>query len=41
MSAIGRKPKLILPDDLDDVTLSRMIKEAGIFYKMELRRLKE
>jgi len=33
-------PKDILPDDLDDVILGRMIKEAGMFYKMELERLK-
>ena len=32
-------PKNIPPDDLDDVTLGRMIKEAGMFYKMELERL--
>ncbi|MFT4577613.1 MAG: hypothetical protein ACI9UO_000428 [Nitrospinales bacterium] len=32
---------MIPPDDLDDVTLSKMIKEAEIFYKMELGRLKE
>ena len=29
-------PKAISPDDLDDVILDRMIKEAGMFYKMEL-----
>ena len=28
------------PDDLDDVILGRMIKEAGVFYKMELERVK-
>ena len=33
-------PKDIPPDDLDDVILGRMIKEAGMFYKMELERLK-
>jgi hypothetical protein len=27
-------PKDIPPDDLDDVILGRMIKEAGVFYKM-------
>ncbi|MBT6249970.1 MAG: hypothetical protein HOI48_12485 [Nitrospina sp.] len=27
--------KDITPDDLDDVILGRMIKEAGMFYKME------
>jgi hypothetical protein len=31
-------PKDIPPDDLDDVILGRMIKEAGVFYKMELGR---
>jgi len=29
-------PKDIPPDDLDDVVLGRMVKEAGMFYKMEL-----
>jgi hypothetical protein len=29
-------PKDIPPDDLDDEILSRMIKEAGMFYKMAL-----
>ena len=24
------------PDDLDEVILGRMVKEAGMFYKMEL-----
>ena len=33
-------PKNIPPDDLDDVILGRMIKEAGVFYQMELERLK-
>ena len=33
-------PKDIPPDDLDDVILGRMIKEAGMFYKMELERVK-
>ena len=28
----------IPPDDLDDVILGRMVKEAGMFYKMELER---
>ena len=32
-------PKDIPPDDLDDVILGKMIKEAGVFYKMELERL--
>ena len=31
-------PKDIPPDDLDDVILGRMVKEAGMFYKMELER---
>jgi len=34
-------PKDIPPDDLDDVILGRMIEEAGVFYKMELERLKK
>ena len=29
-------PKDIPPDDLDEVILGRMVKEAGMFYKMEL-----
>ena len=29
-------PKDMPPDDLDDVILRRMIKEAGMFYRMEL-----
>ena len=29
-------PKEIPPDDLGDVILGRMIKEAGNFYEMEL-----
>ena len=33
-------PKDIPPDDLDDVILGRMIKEAGVFYRMELGKLK-
>ena len=33
-------PKDSPPDDLDDVILGRMIKEAGVFYQMELERLK-
>jgi hypothetical protein len=28
-------PKDIPPDDLDEVILGKMIKEAGMFYKME------
>ncbi len=31
-------PKDIPPDDLDDVILGKMVKEAGMFYKMELER---
>jgi hypothetical protein len=31
-------PKDIPPDDLDDVILGRMIKEAGMFYKIQLER---
>ena len=34
-------PKDIPPDDLDDVILGKMIKEAGVFYKMELERIKQ
>ena len=30
--------KDIPPDDLDEVILGRMIKEAGMFYKMTLER---
>jgi len=26
------------PDDLDDVILGRIVKDAGVFYKMELDR---
>ena len=33
-------PKDIPPDDLDDVILGRMVKEAGMFYEMALERLK-
>ena len=33
-------PKDIPPDDLDDVILGKMVKEAGMFYKMELDRLR-
>ena len=32
-------PKDIPPDDLDDEILGRMVKEAGMFYRMELERL--
>ena len=31
-------PSQIPPDDLDDVTLGRIVKDAGVFYKMELDR---
>jgi len=31
-------PKDIPPDDLDDVIRGRMIKEAGMFYRMAKRR---
>ena len=31
-------PKDIPPDDLDDQILSRMISEAGVYFKMELDR---
>jgi hypothetical protein len=31
-------PKDIPPDDLDDVILNKMIKEAGIWYQSELER---
>jgi hypothetical protein len=31
--------KDIPPNDLDDKILGRMIKEVGMFYKMELERL--
>ncbi len=34
-------PDDIPPDDLDDEILAKMIKEAGMFYKMELEREKE
>jgi hypothetical protein len=34
-------PSQIPPDDLDDQILGRMITEAGMFYKMELGRVKE
>ena len=33
-------PSQIPPDDLDDVILGRMIREAGMIYKMELERMK-
>ncbi len=31
-------PKDIPPDDLDDVILGKMIKEAGVFYEVETKR---
>jgi len=31
-------PKTIPPDDLDDEILARMVKEAEMFYRMELDR---
>jgi hypothetical protein len=31
-------PTQIPPDDLDDVILGKMVKEAGMFYGMELER---
>ena len=31
-------PKVIPPDDMDDEILGKMIKEAGILYKMEEER---
>jgi hypothetical protein len=31
-------PKDIPPDDLDDEILGKMVKEAGMFYKMGLER---
>ena len=34
-------PKDIPPDDLDDVILGKMVKEAEMFYKMGGRTLKE
>ena len=34
-------PKDILPDDLDDVILGKMIKEAGVFYDIELERAEQ
>jgi hypothetical protein len=32
-------PKDMPPNDLDDGILGKMIKEAGMFYRMELERL--
>jgi len=31
-------PSQIPPDDMDDVILGKMVKEAGMFYKVELER---
>ena len=31
-------PKDISPDDLDDVILGKMIKEAGVFYELGKKR---
>ena len=31
-------PKAIPPDDVDDVILARMVKEAEMFYRMEMDR---
>jgi len=36
---VSLNPKDIPPDDLDEQILGRMIKEAGMFYKMELERV--
>jgi hypothetical protein len=33
---VGLNPKSIPPDYMDDKILARMIKEAGVFYKIEL-----
>ena len=33
-------PSQIPPDDMDDVILGKMVKEAGMFYKVELERVK-
>ena len=33
-------PKDMPPNDLDDGILGRMIEEAGMFYEMELERVK-
>jgi len=34
--AVCINPKSIPPDDLDEIILARMIKEAEMFYRMEL-----
>jgi len=36
-SGVCLNPKDIPPDDLDDIILAKMIKEAGIFYDEALR----
>ena len=36
-SGLWLNPKDIPPDDVDDVILARMVKEAGIFYDEALR----
>ena len=33
-------PSQIPPDDMDDVIPGKMVKEAGMFYRMELEREK-
>ena len=38
---MGEAHKDIPPDDLDNVKLGRMVKEAGMFYRMELEKEKE
>ena len=35
-SGVCINPSQIPPDDLDDQILSRMIKEAGVIYRIEL-----
>jgi len=39
-SGVCLNPKDIPPDDLDEVILARMIKEAGVFYQIALDRQK-
>jgi len=39
-SGVCLNPKDIPPDDLDDVILARMVKEAGMFFEEALRRKK-
>jgi len=38
-SGVCLNPKDIPPDDLDDIKLARMIKEAGVFYHLDLERV--